>query len=116
MATEATRIEERALDALGNSVRRQIVALLAEQPRAVSELAAVLPVSRPAVSKHLRVLQGAALVTHRCEGTRNVYALAEAGAAGARRWLDSFWGQALPRFAMVAQSTAPSRKSDDDQR
>ena len=100
---------DRVLDALGNPVRREIVAMLAEGPRAVGELAAALPISRPAVSKHLRVLQGAALVRFSVQGNRNVYTLAPDGAAEARRWLDAFWGQALPRFALLANNTEEDR-------
>ena len=96
-----------ALDALGNPVRRQIVALLAERPRPVGEIAAELPVSRPAVSKHLRVLEAASLVSFEVDGNRNVYALAPDGAAQARRFLDAFWSEALPRFAMVAENLTP---------
>ncbi len=105
------RSQSAALDALGNGVRRTIVGLLAERPRAVGELAAVLPISRPAVSKHLRTLEAASLVRVRAAGNRNVYSLAPQGATDVRRWLDDFWGQALPRFAMVAENTAP--KADE---
>ncbi|MEM6994702.1 MAG: metalloregulator ArsR/SmtB family transcription factor [Myxococcota bacterium] len=94
-----------ALDALGNPVRRAIVAMLAERPRAVGELAAALPISRPAVSKHLRVLKAAQLVSAEPAGNRNVYALSAGGVTDVRRWLDKFWGEALPRFAMVAENT-----------
>lgn len=103
-----------ALDALGNPVRRQIVALLAQRPRPVGEIAAELPVSRPAVSKHLRVLEAASLVRFDVDGNRNVYTLASDGAAQARRFLDAFWSEALPRFAMVAENLTPAAPKDSD--
>ena len=95
---------DRALDALGNPVRRQIVEMLAERPQAVGEIAAQLPISRPAVSKHLRVLQGAALVEFTADGTRNVFALRRQGFDAARAWLGDFWDDALARFRMVAEN------------
>lgn len=95
---------DRALDALGNPVRRQIVEMLALRPQAVGEIAAQLPISRPAVSKHLRVLQGAALVEFTPDGTRNVFALRRAGFDTAREWLGDFWDDALARFRMVAEN------------
>jgi DNA-binding transcriptional ArsR family regulator len=93
------------LDALGNDTRRAIVRLLAPGPRAVGELAARLPVSRPAVSKHLRILEDAKLVTFESDGTRNVYRLERAGFDAAHAWLDQFWDEALARFKLVAENT-----------
>jgi DNA-binding transcriptional ArsR family regulator len=75
----------RALDALGEPVRRRIVELLADGPLPVGQLADRLPVGRPAVSKHLKVLAGAGLVDHRSVGTRNLYALADGGPTAAWR-------------------------------
>jgi DNA-binding transcriptional ArsR family regulator len=86
------------LDALGDPTRRLVFELLREGPRSVGELAAKVPVSRPAVSQHLRVLQDAGLVTHRREGTRNLYELEPAGVAELRAWVDDFWSDALDRF------------------
>ena len=98
--------QEATLDALGNATRRQIVRLLAPGPKSVGEIAADLPVSRPAVSKHLRLLEGAELVVHRSEGNRNVFQLHRAGFDTARLWLDQFWDDALARLTMVAENTA----------
>jgi DNA-binding transcriptional ArsR family regulator len=95
-----------ALDALGNPIRRKIVALLSPGAQPVGVLAAQLPVSRPAVSKHLRVLENAELVTCERQGNRNLYRLDAQGFAAARGWLDSFWDEALARFAMVAENTS----------
>jgi len=74
----------------------------------VGELAAELPVSRPAVSQHLRVLEGARLVTHRPQGTRNVYELDSAGVAVLRDWVDGFWSEALTRFKAAAEAKGES--------
>ncbi len=80
------RVDE-VLDALGERTRREIVARLRDGPLPVGELAAALPVGRPAVSKHLRVLEDAGLVEHRSVGTRNLYALAPQGLVALRQWL-----------------------------
>jgi DNA-binding transcriptional ArsR family regulator len=77
--------------------------LLRSGPRSVGELAAELPVSRPAVSQHLRVLQSAGLVTHRRNGTRNLYELDAQGVVELRSWVDAFWDEALARFKAAAE-------------
>jgi len=95
--------EARALDALGHHTRRTIVSLLARRPQAVGELAAALPVSRPAVSQHLRVLEEAALVQHHKDGTRRIYRIDPTGFLSARSWLETFWMTALDRFAALVE-------------
>jgi DNA-binding transcriptional ArsR family regulator len=95
------------LDALGDGTRRAIVDLLAARPRAVVELAAELPVSRPAVSLHLRVLRDAGLVSDRAEGTRRIYRLDPDGLALLRTYLDRMWAGALDSFARAAEAAAP---------
>ena len=90
------------LDALGDPTRRRVFELLRHGPRSVGELASELPVSRPAVSQHLRVLEGAGLVTHRRRGTRHLYELDTAGVSVLRDWVDGFWSEALARFKAVA--------------
>ena len=92
-----------ALDALGNPMRRRIVRLLAEKPRAVGELAAKLPVTRPAVSKHLAILRKADLVVRDKRGNRNVFRLHAAGFESARGWLDEFWDEALENLRALAE-------------
>jgi DNA-binding transcriptional ArsR family regulator len=92
------------LDALGDPTRRQVFELLREGPKSVGELAADLPVSRPAVSQHLRVLERAGLVTHRSRGTRNLYELDSAGMSALREWVDAFWSEALARFKEQAET------------
>jgi DNA-binding transcriptional ArsR family regulator len=91
-----------AWEALGDPSRRAIVERLAEQPRAVGELAADLPISRPAVSQHLRVLKDAGLVTERAAGTRRIYRLNPIGVSALRDQLDAFWARALATYKDVA--------------
>jgi DNA-binding transcriptional ArsR family regulator len=88
-----------AWDALGDPTRRRIFERLRGGPLSVGELADGLPVSRPAVSQHLRVLEQAGLVSHRPNGRRNVYRVEPEGLAGLRTYFDQFWGDALERFA-----------------
>lgn len=87
-----------AWTALGDPTRRAIVESLAERPRAVGELAAALPVSRPAVSQALRVLKEAGLVTERAAGTRRIYRLDPAAVAALRDQLDTYWSRALAGY------------------
>src|SRR3712207_6640335 len=95
---------EAALDALGDPMRRRMLELLRSGPRPVGELAADLPIGRPAVSKHLRVLEGAGLVRHRSEGTRNLYALAPEGLTDVQQWLVGVWDTALTAFAQYVEA------------
>ena len=87
-----------AWSALGDPTRRSIIERLAERPRAVGELADVLPISRPAVSQHLKVLKNAGLVSERAAGTRRIYRLNPAGVAALRDQLDTYWNRALAGF------------------
>lgn len=88
-----------ALDALGDPTRRLIIERLGRGAVPVGKLSEALPVGRPAVSKHLKVLEGAGLVEHRSVGTRNLYALAPGGMDTVQRWLVAQWDQALDSFA-----------------
>jgi DNA-binding transcriptional ArsR family regulator len=97
------------LDALGDRTRRQIFERLRSGPRSVGELAADLPVSRPAVSQHLRVLEDVGLVTHRRNGTRHLYELDSSGVRVLRNWVDGFWNEALARFKSVADTKGETR-------
>jgi DNA-binding transcriptional ArsR family regulator len=90
-------------EALGNEHRRWIVERLAAGPVPVGVIAAGLPVSRPAVSKHLRILEEAGLVGYEASGTRRVYHLEPAGFDAARQWLDHFWGLALHELAALSE-------------
>jgi DNA-binding transcriptional ArsR family regulator len=93
------------LGLLGDPTRRAIFELLARQPCSVGELAAQLPISRPAVSQHLRVLKEGGLVTSQAEGTRRVYQLNPAGVSALRTYLDRIWDDALTAFQKAAEST-----------
>jgi DNA-binding transcriptional ArsR family regulator len=86
------------LDALGDGTRRAIFEILADGPRAVGEIARQLPVTRPAVSQHLKVLKEAGLVMDNPNGTRRVYQLNPDGVAALRAYLDRFWEQSLAAF------------------
>jgi DNA-binding transcriptional ArsR family regulator len=96
--------------ALGDGTRRAIFERLAERPSAVGELALHLPVSRPAVSQHLRVLKDAGLVNDRAEGTRRVYAVNQEGLRVLRADLDRFWTHALAAFKAAAEKTTKEER------
>jgi DNA-binding transcriptional ArsR family regulator len=101
---------EAVLDALGDRTRRGIIQCLRAGPSSVGELAAALPVSRPAVSQHLTVLRRSGLVSYEELGTRNVYRLDPAGLAELRSWLDSFWQAALDSYADRVRADSPGSK------
>jgi DNA-binding transcriptional ArsR family regulator len=96
--------------ALGDRTRRSIVLLLAEGPSPVGKLAEVLPVSRPAVSQHLKVLKDAGLVDEEADGTRRIYRLNEAGVLALRDQLDTFWNRTLNGFRDLADQ--PKERND----
>ena len=99
-----------AWTALGDPTRKAIFELLADRPRAVGELAGELPVSRPAVSQHLKVLKDAGLVVDQPVGTRRIYRIDPDGLAWLRAELERFWGQALTAYkAVVEQPTKEKR-------
>jgi len=89
----------RALQSISDPTRRSVLESLRSGPQAVGEIAKKLPVSRPAVSQHLKVLKEAGLVRDRSEGARRVYYIDPDGLGELRRWLDEFWGDALASFA-----------------
>ena len=95
---------QRALSALGDPTRRAIFDRLADGPRAVVELATGLPVSRPAVSQHLRVLKEAGLVEDRRAGARRLYQVNLGGLGALRSYLDRFWDRALAEFKTAAET------------
>jgi DNA-binding transcriptional ArsR family regulator len=94
-------------EALGDPNRRAIVEILGTGGRSVQELADALPISRPAVSRHLRLLKGAGLVVEEPHGTRRIYRLHDEGVDEVRRYLERVWGEAAARFRLVAENTAP---------
>jgi DNA-binding transcriptional ArsR family regulator len=91
------------LTALGDPTRRAIFELLADRPRAVGDLARELPVTRPAVSQHLKVLKGAGLVIDRRAGNRRIYQLDPDGVGAMRAYLDRFWSRSLAAFKTAAE-------------
>ncbi|WP_433169272.1 ArsR/SmtB family transcription factor [Kribbella sp. CA-247076] len=104
MSTEAGRDP---FAALGDPMRRRILELLADGSRSVGELAGELPVSRPAVSRHLRLLKEAGLVDEVADGTRRIYHLQESGAEAVQAYLLQVWGEAVGRFKLLAENTRP---------
>ena len=96
------------MDALGDPTRRAIFERLARGPRAVGELASELPVSRPAVSQHLKVLKDAGLVVDSRAGTRRLYRLDPDGVGAVRAYFDAFWNQALAAFKAAVEQEVQS--------
>ena len=92
-------------DALGDPNRRAIVELLGGGARSVQELADALPISRPAVSRHLRLLKEAGLVVEQPRGTRRIYRLHDEGVEALRAYIERVWGEAAARFRLVASNT-----------
>ena len=100
--------------ALADRTRRAIVASLADRPRSVGELAAEMPVSRPAVSQHLKVLKDAGLVSEHQEGTRRIYQLNPVALAALRDQLDTYWRRALSSYAEVVSDGIQGAGDRDD--
>ncbi|HXY29900.1 MAG TPA: metalloregulator ArsR/SmtB family transcription factor [Gemmatimonadaceae bacterium] len=98
------------LDALGDATRRAIVARLLDGPLPVGELARRFPISRPAISQHLRVLKRANLVIDRPEGSRRLYALNPAGFESLRAYFEQFWGGALAAFKETVERPSKERR------
>lgn len=92
-------------DALGDANRRAIVAQLADGDRSVQEIADAMDISRPAVSRHLRLLKDSGLVTDRPDGARRVYRLDDAGVRAMRAYLEQMWGEAAARFRIATENT-----------
>ena len=104
--------EDGGLGLLGDPTRRVIFELLARRPFSVQELADQLPISRPAVSQHLRILKDGGLVISQAEGTRRIYRLNPDGVGALRTWLDGVWGDALAGFQKAAEKA--SRLENDE--
>jgi DNA-binding transcriptional ArsR family regulator len=103
-----------ALTALADPTRRRVFEELRSGPKPVGEIASRLPVSRPAVSQHLKVLKGAGLVREETQGTRHVYSIDPKGLGSVRRWLDQFWNEALDAFAAEIERDAQEGKEEND--
>jgi DNA-binding transcriptional ArsR family regulator len=92
-------------EALGDANRREILRLLAVGDKPVQEIAAAMPISRPAVSRHLRLLKDAGMVAEQAQGTRRIYHLQEEGMRAVQAYLEGVWGQAAARFRLLAENT-----------
>jgi DNA-binding transcriptional ArsR family regulator len=99
-----------ALAVLADPTRREVFERLRAGPHAVNAIAAGMPVSRPAVSQHLKVLKDAGLVEERSEGVRRIYSVRREGLTELRDWLDSFWGDALDAFKLEAERSYRAKK------
>ncbi len=104
--------EDDGLSLLGDPSRRAIFELLARRPCSVQELAEQLPISRPAVSQHLRVLKDGGLVVSHAEGTRRIYRLNPEGVVALRAWLDRVWRDALAGFHKAAEAADPDPEQE----
>jgi DNA-binding transcriptional ArsR family regulator len=102
-------LHRNALDALGDENRRAIVEILSHGGRSVQQIADELPISRPAVSRHLRLLKGAGLVEDQADGTRRIYQLRDEGVEAIREYFAQVWDQAAARFRIVAENTEPPK-------
>jgi len=103
-----------AFAALADPTRRRVLERLSDRPMAVGEIAAGMPVSRPAVSQHLKVLKEAGLVSDRHDGARRIYAIDPKGMGAMRAWLDQFWDGAL--LALKAEiEKHPAKEKDEDE-
>ena len=91
-------------EAIGDPTRREILRLLSEGDKPVHEIASALPISRPAVSRHLKLLADAGLVAQNAAGTRRIYHLEEAGLDSVKTFLEGVWGEAAARFRLVAEN------------
>jgi DNA-binding transcriptional ArsR family regulator len=107
MSSDAARGDP--FEALGDSTRREILQLLSHGDKAVHEIAAALPISRPAVSRHLRLLKEAGMVAEHAQGTRRIYHLGDDGLRAVQAYLEGVWGQAALRFRLLAENTDPRR-------
>jgi DNA-binding transcriptional ArsR family regulator len=99
-------------EALGDPYRRDILRLLSEGDKPVIQIAAALPISRPAVSRHLRLLKQAGLVAEHPQGTRRIYHLEQAGLRAVQAYLEQVWGEAARRFRLYAENTRAAENTD----
>ncbi len=104
------RVSGDPFDALGDSNRRAILRQLSGGDKPVNEIAAALPISRPAVSRHLRVLKDAGMVAEEAQGTRRIYHLQDDGLRAVQAYLEGVWGDASFRFRLLAENTEPKAR------
>ena len=97
-------------EALGDANRREILRLLSSGDKPVGEIAAAMPISRPAVSRHLRLLKDASMVTEQAQGTRRIYHLQEQGMHAVQAYIEGIWGDAVARFRLLAENTDTTKR------
>jgi DNA-binding transcriptional ArsR family regulator len=117
-AASGDQAEARGFEALGDANRREILRILSDGGKPVGEIADAMTISRPAVSRHLRLLKDAGMVTEQVQGTRRIYQLQERGIDAVREYLQRVWGDAAARFQLLAENTGtnPGRGQDTDGR
>src|SRR5215467_1944424 len=106
--------ESRGFEALSDPNRREILRILSGGDKPVQEIADAMTISRPAVSRHLRLLKDAGMVAERAEGTRRIYCLQERGIDAVREYLERIWGEAAARFRLLAENTGSSTHGSGD--
>ncbi len=104
-AAEPAGFEARGFEALGDANRRQILRILSDGGKPVKEIADAMTISRPAVSRHLRLLKDAGMVAERTQGARRIYYLHDRGIDAVREYLERVWGEAAARFRLLAENT-----------
>jgi DNA-binding transcriptional ArsR family regulator len=108
--------EARGFEALGDVNRREILRILSGGGKPVQEIADAMPISRPAVSRHLRLLKDAGMVAERAEGARRIYHLQEHGIEAVQEYLERVWGEATARFRLLAENTESRTDKGDGSR
>lgn len=106
----AGNVQGDPFEALGDPNRREILRLLSDGDKPVQQIAAAMPISRPAVSRHLRLLKDAGMVAEHPDGTRRIYHLEEHGMRSVRDYLEGIWGEAASRFRLLAENTESSER------
>jgi DNA-binding transcriptional ArsR family regulator len=101
--------EARGFEALGDANRREILRILSDGGKPVREIADAMTISRPAVSRHLRLLKDAGMVAEQADGARRIYHLQERGIEAVREYLEQVWGEAVGRFRLLAENTGSGR-------
>jgi DNA-binding transcriptional ArsR family regulator len=115
-ATSGDPAEARGFEALSDANRREILRILSDGGKPVREIADAMTISRPAVSRHLRLLKDAGMVAEQAQGARRIYYLQERGIEAVREYLERVWGEAAARFRLLAENTVASTSRSQDSR
>ena len=113
-ATSGDPAEARGFEALSDANRREILRILSDGGKPVREIADAMTISRPAVSRHLRLLKDAGMVAEQAQGARRIYHLQERGIEAVREYLERIWGEAATRFRLLAENTEASSSGSKD--